>query len=193
MSGALPWPGRLVAVLRGTADAVLQDAERLHRAGVQALEVTFTVPDAAHIIRALKSRGIGAVGAGTLCTARQIEQARAAGADFGVSPGYLPALVDAARAAGLPYLPGVATPSEIMAACAQGCGALKLFPAEMVGIGGLRALLGPFPALSLVVSGGVTPVSAAEWLSAGAAGVGIGSALGQLDAAELTQLLAVTA
>lgn len=98
------------------------------------------------------------VGAGTLLTTRQLTDAVDAGARFGVSPGHDPALVEAAAAAELPYLPGVATPSEVQAALRGGVTTLKLFPAGVAGgPAAVRALAGPFRAAGarFVPTGGV--------------------------------------
>src|SRR5262249_62069345 len=87
-------------------------------------------------------------------------------ARFGVSPGLTPALVEAARASSLPLLPGVMTPSDVIAARAAGFRELKLFPAQQAGgVGMLKALAGPFPDVTFCPTGGITVANAAEFLA----------------------------
>lgn len=112
----------------------LEDAVPLARAlvagGVRVLEVTLRTPQALAAISQIAREVEGAiVGAGTLTQPQDVGSVRRAGALFGVSPGLTPALADAARAGGLPLLPGVMTPSDVMAARAAGFTELKLFPA----------------------------------------------------------------
>ena len=106
------------------------------------------------------------MGVGTLTQPDEFSSAREAGAQFAVSPGLTPALVDAARASGLPWLPGVMTPSDVIAARAAGLRQLKLFPAEQAGgLGMLKALHGPFPDVLFCPTGGVTPNTAPQFLA----------------------------
>src|SRR5205807_1200422 len=133
---------------------VLEDADRavpLARAlvsgGVRVLEVTLRTPAGLPSIRAI-ARDVpeAIVGVGTLTQADEFAAARDAGACFAVSPGFSPMLVEAARTSELPWLPGVMTPSDVLAARAAGLCQLKLFPAQPAGgIGMLKALHGPFP------------------------------------------------
>ena len=153
---------------------VIQDVERavpLARAlvagGVRVLEVTLRTPAGLPAIRAIAREVPEAiVGVGTLTDADEFAAARDAGAQFAVSPGLTPALVDAARATGLPWLPGVMTPSDVIAARAAGLRQLKLFPAEQAGgLGMLKALHGPFPDVLFCPTGGVTPNTAPQFLA----------------------------
>lgn len=127
-------------------------------AGVRTVEITLRDPQALAALRAASGAaddGV-AVGAGTVCNAEQMKAAMDAGATFVVSPGFDPSLTRHAIAAGAPYLPGVATASEVMAARELGLRLLKFFPAEaMGGVATLRALAGPFPDVSFVPTGGV--------------------------------------
>jgi len=153
---------------------VIQDVERavpLARAlvagGVRVLEVTLRTPAGLPAIRAIAREVPEAiVGVGTLTDADEFAAARDAGAQFAVSPGLTPALVNAARASGLPWLPGVMTPSDVIAARAAGLRQLKLFPAEQAGgLGMLKALHGPFPDVLFCPTGGVTPNTAPQFLA----------------------------
>ena len=106
------------------------------------------------------------VGVGTITRPEDVELAMAAGARFGVSPGLTPVLIEAARACALPMLPGVMTPSDVIAARSAGFTELKLFPAQQAGgIGMLKALGGPFPDVTFCPTGGVTAASAADFLA----------------------------
>lgn len=142
---------------------VLHDPERavgLARAlvagGLPVLEVTLRTPAALEAIRRMREVEGAIVGAGTITRPEELEAARDAGAAFGVSPGSTPALLAAARAVGWPFLPGVATASEAMAARDAGFSTLKFFPAVPAGgIPALKALAGPLPDLAFVPTGGI--------------------------------------
>jgi len=141
-------------------------AEALVAGGLKALEVTLRTPAALDAIRAMRGVAGAVVGAGTILTPDDLAVARAAGAEFGVSPGSTPALVAAVRESGLPFLPGCATASEAMALAGQGFSVLKFFPAGPAGgTGYLKALSAPLPAISFCPTGGVGPENAADYLS----------------------------
>ena len=149
----------------------LEDAVPLARAlvegGVRVLEVTLRTPVALRAIEAIAKAVPGAiVGVGTITRPQDVADAISAGATFGVSPGLTPALADAARAAGLPLLPGVMTPSDVIAARAAGFTEMKFFPAQQAGgVGMLKALGGPFGDVTFCPTGGVTLASAPEFLA----------------------------
>jgi len=142
-------------------------ARALIAGGIRVMEVTLRTPAALQAVSAIAHQVEGAiVGVGTITQAEDFDRAIKAGAIFGVSPGLTPALAEASRASGLPLLPGVMTPSEVMAARDAGFGALKLFPAQQAGgIGMLKALHGPFPELRFCPTGGIGPDSAADFLA----------------------------
>jgi 2-dehydro-3-deoxyphosphogluconate aldolase/(4S)-4-hydroxy-2-oxoglutarate aldolase len=169
----------MLAVLRGTSpDRVGDAATVLADVGIDVLEITFTVPDCANVIASVKSaRPAAMVGAGTVTTVSQLDAAVAAGADFIVTPGATPELLDALAGCGRPFLPGVLTPSEVMVALSAGAAGVKLFPGSFEGPSGLAALRGPFPELIAVPTGGVSPENLAQWRAAGAYAVGAGSGL----------------
>jgi 2-dehydro-3-deoxyphosphogluconate aldolase/(4S)-4-hydroxy-2-oxoglutarate aldolase len=149
----------------------LEDAVPLARAlvagGVRVLEVTLRTPVALRAIEAIAAQVEGAiVGVGTLARPQDFSDAISAGAVFGVSPGLTTALVEAAHASRLPLLPGVMTPSDVIAARAAGFTELKLFPAQQAGgIGMLKALGGPFPDVTFCPTGGVSLASAPDFLA----------------------------
>lgn len=142
-------------------------AEALVAGGVRVLEVTLRTPVALAAIRAIAREVPEAiVGAGTLTRPEDFTEARDAGARFGVSPGLTPALVEAARESGLPLLPGVMTPSDVIAARLAGFRELKLFPARQAGgVGMLQALAGPFPDATFCPTGGIAAETAPEFLA----------------------------
>jgi 2-dehydro-3-deoxyphosphogluconate aldolase/(4S)-4-hydroxy-2-oxoglutarate aldolase len=141
-------------------------AKALVEGGVRVLEVTLRTPAGLESIRRIAAEVKDAiVGVGTISRPEDFTQAAAAGAKFGVSPGLTPALIEGARASGLPLLPGVMTPSDVIAARAAGFVELKLFPAQQAGgIGMLKALGSPFPDVTFCPTGGVTPETAPDFL-----------------------------
>ena len=155
-----------VIVIEALAQAIPL-AKALVAGGVRVLEVTLRTPVALAAIRAIAREVPEAiVGAGTLTRPEDFTEARDAGARFGVSPGLIPALVEAARESGLPLLPGVMTPSDVIAARLAGFRELKLFPARQAGgVGMLQALAGPFPDATFCPTGGIAAETAPEFLA----------------------------
>jgi 2-dehydro-3-deoxyphosphogluconate aldolase / (4S)-4-hydroxy-2-oxoglutarate aldolase len=155
-----------VLTIEREADAVPL-ANALFEGGLRLIEVTLRTPAAPAAIAAI-TRELPqiVVGAGTVQRPADVVQACAVGARFLVSPGMTAELAAAALAAELPYLPGVATPSEVMAARDLGISLLKLFPAEAVGgLALLRALAPVFPGVAFCPTGGIDERSAAEYLA----------------------------
>jgi 2-dehydro-3-deoxyphosphogluconate aldolase/(4S)-4-hydroxy-2-oxoglutarate aldolase len=169
----------VIAVLRApSADAAVGAAEALLAGGITGIEITYSTPDAARAIARQRDRQPGAlVGAGTIRTPGQAEEAAEAGAQFVVSPGSTPHLVAAMLATGRPTLAGALTPTEIMAAVDAGVHAVKLFPGSLGGPAYLRALRGPFPDVPIVPTGGVSAGNLADWFASGALAVGAGGEL----------------
>lgn len=170
----------VLAVLRApSADAAIDASEALIRGGITGIEVTFSTPDAPAVIRELIARhGDGAhVGAGTVTTREQAEQAAEAGAEFLVSPGTLPDLTRAMLDTGRVVMTGALSPTEVMSALELGVDVVKIFPASLGGPAYLGALRGPFPDAPLMPTGGVKPDNLADWFAAGAVAVGAGGDL----------------
>lgn len=142
-------------------------AQALVAGGIKVLEITLRTPTALAAVRAIASSVDDAVvGVGTITRVDEVKRALDAGARFGVSPGLTPALAAAARESGLPLLPGVMTPSEVIAARAEGFTELKLFPAQPAGgIGMLTAMAGPFPDVTFCPTGGITATTAPAFLA----------------------------
>lgn len=188
---------RVIAVLRRIEprSALVALVDELAVAGIRAFEVTFdaaSAPDDVTAVRShLASRADGpfVIGAGTVLKPEQLEAARGAGADFAVSPVFDRALLDAAVAAGMAFIPGALTPTEIEAAWASGATFVKLFPASAVGPSLVRELRGPLPEVELIPTGGVDASTGPAFLDAGAVAVGVGGALVRATPAERRALV----
>lgn len=134
--------------------------------GLPVLEVTLRTAAALDVIREMATVAGGIVGAGTLLTPKDVEDAKAAGALFGVSPGATDLILDACEANDLPLLPGVATASEAMRLLERGYTVQKFFPAEANGgAPALKAIGSPIPQVSFCPTGGVNLKNANDYLS----------------------------
>ena len=155
-----------VLVIERLADAVPL-AQALMRGGLPAIEVTLRTPHALDAIRLIADEAPEViVGAGTVRNAAQFQEAAAAGSRFIVSPGVTQELIDAANISRMPFLPGVATPSEAMALIEEGLTMMKFFPAEPAGGAEyLKALSSPLPEARFCPTGGITAESAARYLA----------------------------
>ncbi len=142
-------------------------ARALAAGGLRVLEVTMRTPVALQAVEAMrKAVPEAVVGVGTLTRPADFAGAGRAGAQFGVTPGLTPELAAASRGARFPLLPGVMTPTELIAARAQGFSVLKLFPAQQAGgVAMLKALGAPFPDVAFCPTGGITRATAAEYLA----------------------------
>jgi 2-dehydro-3-deoxyphosphogluconate aldolase/(4S)-4-hydroxy-2-oxoglutarate aldolase len=171
---------RVIAVVRANdCEEAIAIAEALAAGGLEAIELTFTTPGVDTAMVEVRRR-LGhklMLGAGTITTSAHVTAAVAAGADFLVSPHLDLELLNEMLGTGLLSVPGVLTPSEVAAATRTGAMVVKLFPASTVGVAHLQALLGPFPGLQVVPTGGISPTTAKQWLDAGAVAVGLGGEL----------------
>ncbi len=141
-------------------------AEALVAGGLPALEVTLRTPAALAAITAMKQVAGAIVGAGTVTNPAELDEALAAGAEFIVSPGLTEPLGRAAIASGVPFLPGIATASDIMRGIDMGLNRFKFFPAMAAGgLPALKALAAPFGHVRFCPTGGIGPENAAEWLA----------------------------
>ncbi|MGW1676815.1 bifunctional 4-hydroxy-2-oxoglutarate aldolase/2-dehydro-3-deoxy-phosphogluconate aldolase [Saccharopolyspora sp. NPDC002376] len=177
--------GPVMAILRGfDPQRTAELAERAWDLGIDAVEVPIETERAVPSLRAAVQVGAERgrpVGAGTVVGADQLRTAVEIGAAFTVAPGLDPEVVRLSEELALPHLPGVATPSEIQHALRLGLSWVKAFPAAELGAGWFKAMRGPFPGLRMVATGGMNARNAAEFLSAGAAVVAVGSALEDAD------------
>ena len=185
---------RLIAVLRRIEprERLVALVDELVADGIRILEITFDGEDAAADLAAVRAHlgSAALVGAGTIRTTEQLRAAVDAGAAFGVSPVLDREVLGAALDAGLPFVPGAYSPTEIDAAWRAGATFVKLFPASSLGPSHLRELRGPLPEIETVVTGGIDATNAAAFLDAGAAAVGIGSAIGRMTSDQRRELVA---
>jgi len=154
-----------VLVVKDTAHAKPL-AEALVAGGLKVLEVTLRTPAALDVIRLMSEVPGSQVGAGTVLTLADVKAAKAAGAQFAVSPGATDDLIKAAADEGLPLLPGASTASEVMRMLELGLDTLKFFPAEAAGgVSMLKSLHGPLPKVMFCPTGGITEKTAANYLA----------------------------
>lgn len=148
-------------------DHAVPMARALVAGGLRVLEITLRTPVALAAIRKIADEVEGAiVGVGTISKPEHFRQSLDAGAVFGISPGLTPELIAAAKDSGLSFLPGVMTPSELIAARNAGFSEVKLFPAMQAGgIGMLKAMYGPFPDMTFCPTGGITLQTAPDFLA----------------------------
>ncbi|OLF55052.1 2-dehydro-3-deoxy-6-phosphogalactonate aldolase [Pseudomonas chlororaphis] len=171
----------LIAILRGLRpQEAAAIGEALYQAGLRVIEVPLNSPQPYESIRILRDAlpADCLIGAGTVLTAEQVEQVKAAGGQVIVMPHSDPKVLRAAKAAGLYLSPGVATPTEAFAALAEGADVLKLFPAEQMGPAVVKAWLAVLPAGTVLLPvGGITPDNMRVFVEAGVKGFGLGSGL----------------
>ena len=178
----------IIAVIR------IADAQRLRaivdalvEGGVGVIEVTMTVPGAVDLIRHLSTAlppGV-LLGAGTVLDVETASHVIDAGATFVVSPVLKPALIECGHRRDVVVMPGCFSPTEILTAWEAGADFVKVFPATSLGPSFFKDVKGPLPSVKLIPTGGVTIDNAADWIRAGAAAVGVGTAL--LDATAIAR------
>ena len=177
---------KVIAIVRGVyGEDCLKLAQALQRGGIRMMEVTFDQSKPAELERTSDTvRMIGEhmgesmlLGAGTVTSVHMVELAKQAGAKFIVSPNTNEAVIRAAKAAGMVTMPGALTPTEVLEAHSYGADFVKLFPANSMGPGYLKAIRSPLNHVRLLAVGGVDEKNAAEYLKAGAVGVGVGGNL----------------
>lgn len=175
----------VLAILRGMpVDTTVALAERAWELGVTTIEVPARDEAGLEALRATVRAGAERghpVGAGTVIDTEQVHAVARAGAAFTVAPGFDAEVMAASEAAGLPHLPGVATPSDIQGVLKAGGHWVKAFPATALGTEWFRAMRGPFPDVRIVSTGGMDAHNAREYLDAGARMVAVGSALADPD------------
>lgn len=169
----------IVAILRlDDEKQVMPLVEALAAAGVHVIEITMGTPGVLrHIERIATGRPDVLIGVGSVLDAETARMALYAGAKFIVTPVTKREITETAHRYDAPVFSGAFTPGEILTAFEQGADVVKVFPAEVLGIPYLKAVLAPMPQLRLMPTGGVTAGNAADWLRAGACALGVGSAL----------------
>jgi 2-dehydro-3-deoxyphosphogluconate aldolase/(4S)-4-hydroxy-2-oxoglutarate aldolase len=177
---------KIVAIVRGVYDEdCVNLAQALCEGGIELLEVTFdqskpeeltrTSDTIRKLVERLGDRMI--FGAGTVTTIQMLELAKDAGARFIVSPDTNEAVIRATVAAGMVSMPGALTPTEVVTAHAWGADFVKLFPAGSMGTGYVKAVTAPINHIPILAVGGITEKNVADFLAAGAVGVGVGGNL----------------
>jgi 2-dehydro-3-deoxyphosphogluconate aldolase/(4S)-4-hydroxy-2-oxoglutarate aldolase len=186
----------IVAVVRFSDPAPLVEVVKaLAEGGVTVAEVTFTVPNALDVIREAK-RQFGdrvLLGAGTVLDSETARAAFLAGAEFVVAPTVNPDVIRLCRRYDKLVMPGAFTPTEVLTAWEAGADIVKVFPAEVVGPAFFKALRGPLPQVKLMPTGGVDLTTAAEFLKAGAACLGVGGQLVDPNAVAAGDFARITA
>jgi 2-dehydro-3-deoxyphosphogluconate aldolase/(4S)-4-hydroxy-2-oxoglutarate aldolase len=170
---------RLLAVIRAPSQqAALASANAVAKGGVTLLEITFTVPDAPRVIAEFSGRADVTIGAGTVLTPAQAQAAIAAGAAFIVAPNLSREVARIALEAGVMYIPGAYTTSEIIAARDAGAHVVKVYP---VGVAGgphyIQVIRDPLPDIPMLAAGGTTIDNMIPFLRAGCVGIGLGGSL----------------
>ena len=177
---------KVIAILRGIPSSSLANVlDALYAGGIRLAEITFDhtgkVSDeqtAENIELATKhTEGKMLIGAGTVLTREQVVLTKKAGGKFIISPDTCPEIITATKENALLSLPGAMTMSEVCTALRAGADYVKLFPADTLGIGFIKALLAPLRGTKLIAVSGVTPENAGEYIAAGCVGIGIGSGI----------------
>lgn len=183
--------GGIVAILRATSGELLVDvAQALSDGGIDVIEVTFTVPRVLDIISAVRNK-LGdriLLGAGTVLDAESARAAMLSGAEFVVTPTVCRPAIEICRRYDQLVMAGAFTPTEILTAWEAGSDIVKVFPADVGGPNYLKAVHGPLPHVRLLPTGGVNLETLADFVRAGAAAVGLGTALVEKDALQRRDL-----
>lgn len=183
MDGSFSWPRfeqtPIIVILRGyTLTEVIQIAKICMSNDYYTLEVTMNSPDVLHIITELrKTYPSMNIGAGTVCTLQDLNNATGAGAQFIVSPISDQSVIESSKRKDIPIFPGAMTPTEIYQAWSWGANAVKVFPASTLGPKYIQDVLAPLDSMKLVPTGGVNLDNIAAYFQAGAIGVGMGGRL----------------
>ncbi len=177
---------KIIVIVRGVPSASMPDlAKALYDGGIRMMEVTFdqkstdNYRETTDAIRAVVTQLDGKmhIGAGTVMTARQVQLAKEAGAEYIISPNVCREVIEETKRLGLLSMPGALTPSEIADAYAMGADFVKVFPISNFGVGYLKAISAPLSHIPLLAVGGVRPETMAEYGAVGACGFGVGGNL----------------
>src|ERR1043166_1686233 len=187
--------GVIPVVRASSADEAIQVVEAITAGGVSLLEITMTVPGAVQVIEQLVKRlgDATVVGAGTVLNPEVANACIAVGAGFIVSPALNPETIKVCRAQNVPVMPGALTPTEVVTAWDAGADFVKVFPCGAVGGASyIKSLKAPLPQIELVPTGGVSLSTAAGFIAAGAAAVGVGADLVDIKAIRAGQSEKIT-
>jgi len=186
---------RLIGILRGIEAAELNTlAEVCTKTGLEFVEITLNTKDALTKISQLRelSRGTFRVGAGTVLSLRQLQSAVDAGAQFIVSPVFVPEMAMAASKLAVAYIPGALTPNEVWQSSQGGACITKLFPIQYYGPSYVRELRGPFGDIPLLACGGIRPDNLGDYLEAGADAAALGASTFKREWLATSNLTALT-
>ena len=171
----------VVAVIRAeNADVATKISEACIKGGIPAIELTFTVPGALDVIKALAAKFPAdklILGAGTVLDSETARAAILAGATYIVSPGFDLETAKLCNRYQIPYMPGCLTITEMLRAMEAGCDIIKLFPGDAFGPNYVKAVKGPLPQANIMPTGGVSLENVATWINNGVVAVGTGSSL----------------
>ena len=187
--------GVIPVVRATTADEAMRAIDAIREGGISVLEITMTVPGAVSVIEQVAARfGIDVlVGAGTVLAAETAKECVSAGAQFIVSPALNMETIAYCREQDVVVMPGALTPTEVVQAWNAGADLVKVFPAGAVGGASyLKALKAPLPQIELVPTGGVSLITAADFIKAGAAALGVGADLVNIKAIREGQSALIT-
>src|ERR1051325_10008395 len=187
--------GVIPVVRAATADEAMRAIDAIREGGIAVLEITMTVPNAVAVIEEVTTRfGSDAlVGAGTVLDAETAKSCISAGAQFIVSPALNLQTIAYCREQDVAVMPGALTPTEVLQAWNAGADFVKVFPAGAVGGPSyLKSLKAPLPHIELVPTGGVSLKTAADFIKAGAAGLGVGADLVDIKAIREGQAALIT-
>ena len=174
----------IVAIIRANSSNELFDtAAAIKNGGVDVIEITMTTPDALQVIGDVSDRFGDSVliGVGSVLDSETARAAMLAGAEFVVSPVTKTDIIEICNRYGKVVIPGAFTPTEILSAWETGADYVKVFPSSGVGPSYIKDIKAPLPQIPLIPTGGVTAENAAEFMKAGAAALGVGSALVSQD------------
>ena len=170
----------IVAIIRAnSADELIEAAAAIYAGGVDVIEVTMTTPNALQVINDVSSTygDKVLVGAGSVLDAETARAVMLSGADFVVSPITKPDVIEICNRYGKVVIPGAFTPTEILMAWETGADYVKVFPSSGVGADYIKDVKAPLPQIPLVPTGGINAENAADFITAGATALGVGSAL----------------
>ncbi len=170
----------IVAIIRAnSSNELIEVAEAIQTGGVNVIEITMTTPDALRVITEVSTRFGNEVliGVGSVLDSETARAAILAGAEFVVSPVTKPEVIEICNRYGKVVIPGAFTPTEILTAWELGADYVKVFPSTGVGPSYIKDIKAPLPQIPLIPTGGISADNAAEYISAGAAALGVGSFL----------------
>ena len=177
----------IVAIIRAnSSNELIEAAAAIQTGGVDVIEITMTTPDALQVIGDVAARLGDAVliGVGSVLDAETARAAMLSGAEFVVSPVTKPDVIEICNRYGKVVIPGAFTPTEILSAWETGADYVKVFPSSGVGFSYIKDIKAPLPQIPLIPTGGINADNAAEFIKAGAAALGVGSALVSSDLIE---------